>query len=119
MHNISLTPTALAKAIELSKKTENIGLSLRIYLDGKGCDGFFYGVSFDKASKDDLVKDQESLSLIIDPDSLTFCDGSEIEWVDDERGTGFLVNNPNHRKFRGKFYKRSSWQKALEQKQQN
>ena len=60
---------------------------------------------------------QENINIVVDPDTYTFCKGSVIEWVDDDRGQGFLVENPNHKKFRGKFYKRQSWQKALTEKQ--
>ena len=107
---ITLTNTALKMALELKK--ENDG-DLRVYLDGKGCDGFFYGVAFDQRSSEDQVFTHEGLDIICDPESYKFMKGSEVEWVDDERGQGFLVNNPHHRKFRGKFYKRENWEQRL------
>jgi iron-sulfur cluster assembly accessory protein len=107
---ITLTNSGLKQALKL--KQENEG-DLRVYLDGKGCDGFFYGVSFDTRSDDDHVFSQEGIDLICDPESSKFVKGSEVEWVDDERGQGFLVNNPNHKKFRGKFYKRNNWEQRL------
>ena len=116
MHDIRLTNNALAKAKELRKTPSNEDMSLRLYLEGKGCDGFYYGVTFDNEESNDLVGIQEGLPIIVDPETYLFCKGSEIEWVDDERGAGFLVNNPQHRKFRGKFYKRSAWQEALEKR---
>ncbi len=90
--------------------------SLRLYLEGKGCDGFYYGVSFDSASEEDLHFPHEGIDLVADPDTYEFCKGSIIDWVDDERGRGFLVDNPEHRKFRGKFYKRKVWQERLQEK---
>ncbi len=109
--NIFLSEQAAAKALQLAgADTQNTGLSLRLYIEGKGCDGFFYGVSFDQATPEDLHFPNQGVDLIVDPDTIEFVQGSTIDWVDDERGQGFLVANPNHRKFRGKFFKRSAWQ---------
>lgn len=89
---------------------EFAGQNLRVYLAGKGCDGFEYGVTFDQASADDKTQAIDADILIMcDPQAIEFLVGSEIDFVDDERGKGFLVTNPNHKKFRGKFFKRSSW----------
>ncbi len=118
-NDITLTEEAITKAIELQKKTvEFQNKDLRLYIEGKGCDGFYYGVSFDECQSEDHQIDlHPSLKLIVDPETLKFCTGSVIEWVDDERGQGFLVENPNHKKFRGKFYKRKNWQERLLEKQ--
>ena len=111
---IKLTPGAIEAAKRLQQKSEFTNLPLRLYLEGKGCDGFYYGVTFDKSSKEDITFNQETISLVVDPQTLEFCWGSTIDWVDDERGQGFLVNNPMHRKYRGKFFKRKAWQEKLD-----
>lgn len=90
-------------------------LSVRLYIAGKGCDGFSYGVSFDGTKEGDLHFPQETstgqaINLVVDPDTLKFVQGATISWVDDERGKGFLVVNPRHKKFRGKFFKRKGWE---------
>ncbi len=111
---IKLTAAATAMVIQLqSADTTLKDQCLRLYLDGKGCDGFFYGVSFDSAQEGDQRFPQTGFDLIVDPETLAFVQGSTIDWVDDERGRGFLVENPNHKKFRGKFFKRTDWQKRL------
>ena len=52
---ITLTDEALSKALELRDEFKNYnGKSLRLYLEGKGCDGFYYGVCFDHPMADDL-----------------------------------------------------------------
>lgn len=105
-----LSPEALAKAKELQEDFPRYrNLPLRLYIEGKGCDGFTYGVTFDGQEGEDFSFQQDGLTCVIDPKSYEFCKGSSIEWVDDERGTGFLVENPSQRKFRGKFFKRKSW----------
>lgn len=111
---ITLTDDALANALRLQQETDGWrGLPLRVYIEGKGCDGFYYGVSFDAAAKDDVTWTQGALTLVIDKPSLQFLEGATVTWVDDERGTGFLVENPHHKRYRGKFYKKKAWQEAL------
>jgi iron-sulfur cluster assembly accessory protein len=111
---VTLTPEALSEAERLAT-TEPLyhGRPLRIYLEGKGCDGFYYGVAFDELLPGDATFAQGALRLVIDADSLPFLEGSTVTWVDDERGRGFLVDNPQHRRFRGKFFKKKAWQARL------
>ena len=113
---ITLTPQAVAQALTMQLETPEFrGLPLRLYLAGKGCDGFEYGVAFDSALEtDEIFAQGNGIAIIADPDTLGFVRGSVVEWVDDERGRGFLVDNPNHRKFRGKFYKLKSWRDRLQ-----
>lgn len=118
---ISITKEALLKALELQDQTPAwYGLDLRVYLEGKGCDGFFYGVCFDKREEEDIVFENEienqELSIIADPKTLEFTEGSSISWGSHDGKEGFLVENPKHRKYRGKFYKRGYWQKRLKEK---
>lgn len=108
---IDLSTKALEKAKELSRTHR--GRGLRLYLEGKGCDGFYYGIVFDQPSPSDLHFPQGGIDLIVDPDTIEFVAGATIDWVDDDRGRGFLVHNPRHKEFRGKFYRRSGWQKRL------
>ncbi|MFK7823882.1 MAG: HesB/IscA family protein [Oligoflexales bacterium] len=117
-NQIIFSDDAIINALDLRKNNPDWQeKSLRLYLEGKGCDGFYYGVCFDEAKPEDLRLAQsfggESIDLLVDSDTLKFTDGSQIIWVDDERGKGFLVENPNHRKFRGKFFKRSNWEQRL------
>ena len=100
----------------LSMQTQNPeweNFCLRVYLAGKGCDGFDYGVCFDKKEDDDVVQQCGALTLISDTETVKFVDGSSIIWTDDDRGKGFLVENPKHKKFRGKFFKRKNWEQNL------
>lgn len=98
---------AQAKAFEQSDFNE---LPLRLYCEGKGCDGFRYGVAFTDVEPEDLHFYIDGLWCVVDLETLPFVFGSEISWVDDERGKGFLVENPRHKYYRGKFFKRKGWQ---------
>jgi len=111
---VFFTDEAASSALDLqTKNPEYHGQSLRIYIDGKGCDGFYYGVAFDSVSQEDLKFDIKGIQVAIDPETLKYIRGSEISWVSDDRGTGFLVTNPNHKKFKGKFFKRENWQERM------
>lgn len=111
---IHLTAVAGHQALLLQKTNESfVGKPLRLYLEGKGCDGFYYGVTFDAATAEDLHFAQHGVDVVVDPATMQFVEGAEIEWVDDERGKGFLVNNPSQKAYRGKFFKRASWQDKL------
>lgn len=115
---VSLSAEALENAFRLQKENpEWRDLPLRLYLDGKGCDGFFYGLSFDKKEEKDLScllsKEGKELSVITDEKTHEFVNGSEINWGEHEGQQGFLVENPKHKRFRGKFYLRGFWRKRL------
>jgi iron-sulfur cluster assembly accessory protein len=107
---------ATAKASEIFKKS---GFShqrpqLRVYIEGKGCDGFYYGVAFDDVSERDFICRTPDLDIIIDPDSLIFLYGSKVTWSQVDNSEGFLVENPHHERFRGKFFKKSAWKNTLQ-----
>lgn len=118
---IKLTDRAVACTVELARLPEysNYGV-LRIYLAGKGCSGFNYGVQFDDQRPEDLLFPQaEGVMLVCDADSYVFLKGALIDYVDDERGKGYWVENPHHRRYRGKFYKKKMWQEALQQRKES
>ncbi len=116
---IFLDAEALKQAFLYKKNNPQwADFSLRIYIAGKGCDGFNYGVSFDPAQSDDVrivhkSEEGESLEIVIDPETYKFVKGSTVTWVHDERGKGFLLENPRHKKFRGKFFKKTGWEQRV------
>lgn len=69
---------------------------LRVSVDGGGCSGFQYGFNLvSQAEPDDLVIERDGATVVIDPISLQFLGGSEIEFIDDLIGAHFTVQNPN------------------------
>ena len=112
---ITMTDAAISAAKNYKLENETYSdQCLRVYLSGKGCYGFEYGVSFDSSQDGDhIIKITDDVSLICDEKSMEFVKDSIIDWIDDERGQGFLVTNPNHKKFRGKFYKKTAWKERL------
>ncbi len=111
--NIHVSESAQKRVQEMldeNKNSDDAKSHLRIYISGKNCDGFEYGVSFDDPGKTDVLTESKCpCPIIVDGPSKVFFYDCEIDWVDDERGQGFLVHNPQQKKFRGKFYKRQAW----------
>ena len=72
------------------------GTMLRLAVTGGGCSGFQYNFALDETRMDDdLVLEKDGATVLIDPVSLEFRAGSEIDFADDLMGQAFKVNNPN------------------------
>jgi iron-sulfur cluster assembly accessory protein len=85
-----------AKRIAEILKAEAQPSMLRIAVTGGGCSGFQYNFAIDDARMDDdLVLERDGATVLIDPVSLDFLKGAEIDFVDDLIGQSFKVNNPN------------------------
>lgn len=95
------TDQAAKKVWELLVEEDNLNLKLRVYVTGGGCSGFQYGFSFDEdLQADDTVvtkqiRPNESVQLIIDPLSLQYLSGAEIDYKEDIEGEQFIIRNPN------------------------
>jgi iron-sulfur cluster assembly accessory protein len=77
-------------------KGEGDGAMLRISVEGGGCSGFQYKFDVDRSrAEDDLVIARDSAVVLVDPASVPFLVGSEVDFVDDLMGQSFKVKNPN------------------------
>jgi iron-sulfur cluster assembly accessory protein len=69
---------------------------LRVSVEGGGCSGFQYKFDVERdVADDDLIIDRNGAVVLIDPVSLKYMDGAEIDFVDDLIGASFKVANPN------------------------
>ncbi|WP_026362862.1 iron-sulfur cluster insertion protein ErpA [Methylopila sp. M107] len=69
---------------------------LRISVLGGGCSGFSYDFGFDASTQaDDLVVTRDGATVLIDPVSLPYLAGSQIDFVDELIGASFKITNPN------------------------
>jgi iron-sulfur cluster assembly accessory protein len=76
-------------------KGEPAGTMLRVSVEGGGCSGFQYKFDMERAkAADDLVISRDSAVVLIDPISVNYMAGSEIDFVDDLIGASFKVKNP-------------------------
>jgi iron-sulfur cluster assembly protein len=97
---ITLTVKAMAE-IRSIKAKNNIpeGHALRVGVKGGGCSGFTYVLGFDAESKpNDKVFQIEDIKVYIDPKSLFFLSGTQLDYSDGLNGKGFVFNNPNAQK---------------------
>lgn len=76
-------------------KTEPAGTMLRVSVEGGGCSGFQYKFDMEHAkADDDLVIERDGAVVLIDPVSVDYMAGSELDFVDDLIGASFKVKNP-------------------------
>ncbi|HEX2207501.1 MAG TPA: iron-sulfur cluster insertion protein ErpA [Longimicrobium sp.] len=94
---VLLTPTAATEVrryIEEQGAAEGCGLRVGV-LPG-GCSGFQYGLNIeDEPTEDDIILESEGIRLFVDPFSLQYLNGTEIDYVSTFQGSGFTFNNPN------------------------
>jgi iron-sulfur cluster assembly accessory protein len=95
MTSVALTAAA-AERIAKVVAGEPAGAGLRVAVEGGGCSGFQYEIGVaQSANADDLVIERDGARLFVDPVSLPFLLGSEVDWVDELIGASFKVKNPN------------------------
>ena len=72
------------------------GIGLRLGVRTSGCSGMAYTIEFvDESTAEDLAFESHGVKMIIDPKSLTFLDGTELDFVREGLNEGFKFNNPN------------------------
>ena len=91
----SLTKKA-AMRIKFLLDQEEKKCFFRLRVNGGGCSGFQYDFSFDeKKNNDDVIFKYNKTEILIDEMSLSFLEGSSLEYIDDLSGSFFQVTNPN------------------------
>ena len=93
--NVTVTERAASKIAAILQK-EPAGAMLRVSVEGGGCSGFQYKFDVERErADDDMVLRRDKATILIDPVSVGFLAGSEIDFVDDLIGASFKINNPN------------------------
>ena len=93
---IVFTDAAASKVGELIQEEDNPELKLRVFISGGGCSGFQYGFTFDEKVEDgDSQVENGGVTLVIDPMSVQYLMGAEIDYKEDLQGSRFVVENPN------------------------
>jgi iron-sulfur cluster assembly accessory protein len=94
-HPVRLSERAARRIAEIVAAEPTTPL-LRVSVEGGGCSGFQYKFDLVAASEaDDLVIERAGARVLIDPVSLEYLGGSEIDFVDDLIGQSFKIRNPN------------------------
>lgn len=93
---LTITDAALARVRELAAAAGHAAPRLRMAVAGGGCSGFQYDFHLAAArAADDLVVSCGGVELLIDPLSVPYLDGAELDFVDELAGAQFVVRNPN------------------------
>jgi iron-sulfur cluster assembly accessory protein len=92
--NVTVSERAARKIGEILGQ-EAAGTMLRVSVEGGGCSGFQYKFGTERAkADDDIVIERAGATVLIDPISLDYMAGAEIDFVDDLIGSAFKINNP-------------------------
>jgi iron-sulfur cluster assembly accessory protein len=92
--NVTVTDRAARRIGEILGR-ESAGTMLRVSVEGGGCSGFQYKFDTERErAEDDIVIENSGATVLIDPISLNYMSGSEIDFVDDLIGASFKIENP-------------------------
>jgi len=90
------TDSAAAKVRALIEEEGNPDLKLRVFVTGGGCSGFQYGFTFDEEIQEgDTEIEKAGVTLLVDPMSVQYLMGAEIDYREDLSGAQFIIRNPN------------------------
>ena len=94
---IQVSETAAAKIAELLTEENKAGSGLRVFVQGGGCSGFQYGLMIEENGQGagDQVYESNGVKLYVDPISIRYLKGAEVDFVDTITGGGFTIKNPN------------------------
>ncbi|MBL8049057.1 MAG: iron-sulfur cluster assembly accessory protein [Chthonomonas sp.] len=94
---ITLTDRAASELKALMEEQGQQNAALRVWVAGGGCSGLQYGMALDDNTPEegDQIFAEAGVKVIIDPGSLGYMTGSIVDFVDDEHGGGFKIENPN------------------------
>ena len=93
---INFSDNAVKKVKELIEEEGTPDLKLRVFVSGGGCSGFQYGFTFEETiNEDDTKVEKDNVVLLVDPMSLQYLTGAEIDYQDNVQGSQFVIKNPN------------------------
>jgi len=90
------TNSAAMKVRQLIDEEGDQNLMLRVFVSGGGCSGFQYGFTFDQNETDgDTIVENQGVKLLVDPMSVQYLMGAEIDYTEGLEGSQFVIRNPN------------------------
>src|SRR5580692_7369850 len=90
------TDSAAKKVGALIEGEGNPKLMLRVFVQGGGCSGLQYGFEFDEQLQEgDTCVENHGVKLIVDPMSVQYLTGAEIDYREGLDGAQFVIRNPN------------------------
>ena len=95
---ITVTDGAASKIVALMAEENKTSGGLRVFVQGGGCSGFQYGLMIEEGESNtsaDRVFESNGVRLYVDPISLRYLGGAQVDFVDNLTGGGFPIQNPN------------------------
>ena len=94
---ITVTESAASKIRELLAEEGKTDSGLRVFVQGGGCSGFQYGLMIEEEGGGvaDQTYESNGVRLFVDPVSISYLKGAEVDFVDTITGGGFTIKNPN------------------------
>jgi iron-sulfur cluster assembly protein len=93
---VEVTPAARDQVLKIMEKQGKPGSALRLYVQGGGCSGLTYGMSFDRQESGDEVAFRENgLVVVVDRASAPLLDGIKVDFLLGLEDSGFKIHNPN------------------------
>lgn len=93
---LRFSDSAAQKVRALLDEEQNPNLKLRVFVTGGGCSGFQYGFTFDEnRDEGDTAVENGGVTLLVDPMSVQYLVGAEIDYTEDVQGSQFVIRNPN------------------------
>jgi iron-sulfur cluster assembly protein len=93
---IEVTPSARDQVLKIMERQGKPGAALRLFVQGGGCSGLTYGMSFDKQETGDEVAFQDKgLTVVVDKASAPLLEGIKVDFLLGLEASGFKIYNPN------------------------
>jgi len=92
---VTLTDAAQAEVARLLGQEELEGMGLRLAVRGGGCSGLSYEVEFTREEPGDTIVEYSGFRVLVDPKSLLYIKGVELDHQSGLSGRGFVFKNPN------------------------
>lgn len=93
--SVTLTTTA-ATRVQKFLDSRGKGIGLRLGVKTSGCSGMAYTLEFvDEAQPDDQIFESNGVKVLVDPTSLVYLDGTELDYTKEGLNEGFKFSNPN------------------------
>jgi iron-sulfur cluster assembly accessory protein len=96
MVSIEVTPAARDQVLRIMDRQQKPGAALRVYVQGGGCSGLTYGMTFDrKETGDEVAYEEGGLTVVVDHASAPLLDGLKVDYLLGLEQSGFKILNPN------------------------
>ncbi len=98
MDLVNVTEAAASRIAQLLDEEKKSQAGLRVFVQGGGCSGFQYGLMIEEGAGDpdsDRIFQSNGVTIFIDPISIRYLAGAEVDFVDNLTGGGFTIKNPN------------------------